>query len=303
MPTVMRKGVLKNIHESHLGIVRCKQLARDVVYWPGMNAHIEDMISNCSTCQEKRRCQQKEPLMPSEVPTGPWKILATDLLYCNGTTYLVTIDYYSEYIDVEELKDDSYSSTVVERLAKLFSIHGIPDKLLSDNGPQFTSNQFAQFAREWNFNHTTTSPTMHRANGMAERANQTVRRMIETMRGNKVQMYAGVFNLINTSKTADAGSPAQRLMGRRTATKLPNSDKLLQPKTIETERIRNTLQRNRDSATVLTYKYNATASHSAAGTPPCRVPLTTSPNRAANPTAGPATETPAPSRLHIDTVE
>ena len=127
VPTVMRKGVLKNIHESHSGIVRCKQLARDVVYWPGMNAKIEDMISNCSTCQEKRRCQQKEPLIPSEVPTGPWKILAIDLLYCNGTTCLVTIDYYSECIDVDELKDDSYSSTVVERLAKLFSIHWIPD--------------------------------------------------------------------------------------------------------------------------------------------------------------------------------
>ena len=176
--------------------------------------------------------------MPSEVPTGPWKILATDLLYCNGTTYLVTIDYYSEYIDVEGLKDDSYSSTVVERLAKLFSIHGI----------QFTSHQFAQFAREWNFNHTTTSPTMHQANGMVERANQTVRRMIEKMRGNKVQMYAGLLNLRNTSKTADAGSPAQRMIGRRTATELPTSDKLLQPKTIETERIRETLQRNRDSA-------------------------------------------------------
>ena len=81
--------------ESHLGIVRCKQLPRDVVYWPGMNAQIEDLISNCSMCQEKRRCQKKEPLMPSEGPAGPWKILATDLLYCNGTTYLVTIDYYS----------------------------------------------------------------------------------------------------------------------------------------------------------------------------------------------------------------
>ena len=256
VPTAMWKVVLKNIHESHLGIVRCKQLARDVVYWPGMNSQIEDMISNCSTCQEKRRCQQKEPLMPSEVPTGPWKILATDLLYCNGTTYLVTIDYYSEYIDVEELKDDSYSSTVVERLAKLFSMHGIPEKLLSDNGPQFSSHHFAQFATEWNFKHITTSPTMHQANGMVERANQTVRRMIEKMRGDKVQMYAGLLNLRNTSRTAEAGSPAQRLMGRRTATKLPTSDQLLQPKTIETERIRETLQTNRDRAK-LYYDRNA----------------------------------------------
>ncbi|KAI0211727.1 hypothetical protein LSAT2_003403, partial [Lamellibrachia satsuma] len=119
---------------------------------------------------------------------------------------------------------------LVERLAKLFSMHGIPEKLLSDNGPQFSSHHFAQFATEWNFKHITTSPTMHQANGMVERANQTVRRMIEKMRGDKVQMYAGLLNLRNTSRTAEAGSPAQRLMGRRTATKLPTSDQLLQPK-------------------------------------------------------------------------
>ena len=59
IPKAMQPFVLKTIPESHLGIVKCKQLARDSVYWPRMNAQIEDIVGKCSECQENRRQQQK----------------------------------------------------------------------------------------------------------------------------------------------------------------------------------------------------------------------------------------------------
>ena len=67
IPESMRKEMLQIVHESHMGMVRCKQLARDIMYWPGMNAQIEDIVSKCHICQTHRNQQPKEPMKPSEV--------------------------------------------------------------------------------------------------------------------------------------------------------------------------------------------------------------------------------------------
>ena len=248
IPTSMRSDMLKIIHEGHLGMVRSKQLARDVIYWPGMNAQIEDTVSNCAICQSNRREQQKEPLMASEVPPGPWKVVAADLLSCVGSTFLVVVDYQSEFIEVEELKENTHSITVQEKLARIFGTHGKPDKLLTDNGPQFSSYSFREFADEWTFTHVTTSPYHHRANGMVERANQTVRHMLEKADGNRIKTYLALLNFRNTPKTLESGSPAQRLFGRRTATKLPTSEKLLKPSIVDPVRVRQTLEKKRQMA-------------------------------------------------------
>ena len=248
IPSSMRSEMLKIIHEGHLGMVRSKQLARDVLYWPGMNAQIEDTVNNCAICQSSRRQQQREPLMSSEVPTGPWKVVAADLLSCVGSTFLVVIDYQSEFIEVEECRENTHSITIQEKLAKIFAVHGKPDKLLTDNGPQFASHSFREFANEWRFAHVTTSPYHHRANGMVERANQTVRHMLEKAGGDRIKTYYALLNFRNTPKTPESGSPAQRLFGRRTATKLPASEKLLKPSIVDPVRVQETLEKNRQTA-------------------------------------------------------
>ena len=148
IPRAMQQDILNIIHNSHLGIVKCKQLARDVVYWPRMNGEIEDLISKCQECQENKRKQQKEPLIPSQIPSRPWEIISADLLYCCEKNWLVVADYYSDFIEVEALTGNTYSTTVIEKLARIFAVHGRPTKLITDNGPQFRSQQFHQFTKE-----------------------------------------------------------------------------------------------------------------------------------------------------------
>ena len=237
----MQPFVLKTIHESHLGIVKCKQLARDSVYWPRMNAQIEDIVGKCSECQENRRQQQKEPLLPSEIPSRPWQIVAADLLQTCNRDFLVVIDYYSDFVEVEELQNNTYSITVIEKLAKMFAEHGKPEKLLTDNGPQFRSNLFAKFADDWKINHVTTSPHHHQANGKVERANQTIRHMIEKVNGKTTEFYYSLLQWRNTPGS-DGNSPAQKLMSRRTATKLPLSNKLLKPQVIKAAEVQGNIQ-------------------------------------------------------------
>ena len=69
IPKQLRPEMLTRIHSSHLGIEACLRKARDSLYWPNMNDEIKDYISQCSTCSEMQRNQQKEPLIPHEIQT------------------------------------------------------------------------------------------------------------------------------------------------------------------------------------------------------------------------------------------
>ena len=69
VPHSWRKEILDRIHESHQGIVKCKQRARDILFWPGMSSQIEDKESKCSTCSQSQRAQPKEALVIQELKT------------------------------------------------------------------------------------------------------------------------------------------------------------------------------------------------------------------------------------------
>ena len=131
-------------------------MARDLVCWARMNAQIEDIVGKCSECQENR------------TQSRPQQIVAADLLQTCNSDFLVVIDYYSDFAEVDELQNNTCSITVIEKLAKMFAEHGKPEKLLTDNGPQFRSNLFAKFTDDWKINHVTTSPHHDQVNGKVE---------------------------------------------------------------------------------------------------------------------------------------
>ena len=100
VPSSMRKEIKQRIHEGHLGHEKCKARARQVVYWPGINAEISDMVSKSSTCLEHRILQQNESLLPHEIPRNPWEKVGTDSFEFRKSHYLVVVDYYSNYPEV-----------------------------------------------------------------------------------------------------------------------------------------------------------------------------------------------------------
>ena len=89
---------------------------------------------------------------------------------------LVVCDYYSNFIEVENIHTAT-TQGVSKVLKCLFSRYGIPDVVISDNGPQFSSAEFAEFTRTWCFTHTTTSPYYPQSNGKAENAVKTLKRL------------------------------------------------------------------------------------------------------------------------------
>jgi hypothetical protein len=100
VPKVLRGEMLKRIHQAHLGIVKCKQRAWEILFWPGVGTEIEEMVSKCPTCNENRNRNAKQPLIPHEIPDRPWEKIAVDLFEFKNTNYLLCVDYYSKYPEV-----------------------------------------------------------------------------------------------------------------------------------------------------------------------------------------------------------
>ena len=90
--------------------------------------------------------------------------------------FLVLIDAHWKWIEVEPVESAATTKTMVEKLRKLFSTHGIPEKLVSDNGSVFTSQEFTDLVQSNRIDHIKTAPYQPSSNGLAERAVQVLKK-------------------------------------------------------------------------------------------------------------------------------
>jgi transposase InsO family protein len=100
------------------------------------------------------------------IPERRLSNVATDLFSISGGDYLVLVDTYSIFIEVDHLISAS-SEEVIHKLNSHFARHGRPDMVISNNGPQYSSAAFAQFAHDWRFQHQTSSAGDSQSNGAA----------------------------------------------------------------------------------------------------------------------------------------
>ena len=159
----------------------------------------------------------------------PWSKVAADLCELDGRTLLVITDYYSNFIEVARINSVT-SRSVIKEMKEVFARYGVPDVLVTDNGTQFASAEFAVFAETWSFEHHTSSPRYPQSNGKAENAVQTVKRLFKKYKASGQSEYLALLDWRNTPTEGVGTSPAQRLFGRRCKTLLPVSGTLLQPR-------------------------------------------------------------------------
>ena len=176
-PTSMRRDILDRLHTGHQGIVKCRARARQSVWWPGLSAELQELVTRCPICT-KERVQHPEPLIPSELPKLPFQKVGTDLFEWEKRTYLLLVDYYSRYVEIALLSRPNVTE-VITHLKSMFTRHGIPEIVVSDNGPQYSSEAFADFSKEYQFRHNTSSPGYPQSNGEAERAVKTIKGLLK----------------------------------------------------------------------------------------------------------------------------
>lgn len=138
--------------------------------------------------------------------------------------YLVVVDYFSHFIEVAHLTSTT-ATHVKEKLKSIFSRYGVPVVLFTDNALQFAAEEFANFAREYDFKHVTSSPCYPQGNLEAERAVGTVKSLLKKGEDPYKALMA-----YRATPLAQGASPAQLLMGRNIRTPLPVSQEKLKPK-------------------------------------------------------------------------
>ena len=217
----MRNEILNKIHASHQGIEKSILRAKTCVYWPGINEDIEKIVKGCFTCQKYQNEQKKETMIPHEIPSRSWKVIGSDLFHVAGETYLLVADYHSKFPFIRKMHNTCTSQEVIHALKSLFGEHGIPERIISDNGPQYDSYAFKQFAKDWGFDHVTSSPTYAQSNGFIERTIQTVKKTLKKAKDSNTDIDMALLCLRTTPINHNLPSPAQLLYKKTIRGNLP----------------------------------------------------------------------------------
>lgn len=175
IPAKLKMEILNLLHEGHIGIVRMKQEARSIVWWAQIDRDIESFAKSCNVCAQ---VNPTKPNIKHEThwPNSkyPFQRIHMDFFHLNSETFLITVDSFSKWIDVHVLKQTK-ALNVIRVLRTQFSIFGLPNTIVSDNGPPFSSMEFSKFCSLNNIILMHSPPYNPTSNGLAERAVQTAK--------------------------------------------------------------------------------------------------------------------------------
>lgn len=178
IPENLQQLVLKELHNTHMGIVKMKSLARSYVWWPSLNKDIENTCKSCMACQKQKKSPNAGTLQSWPIPEGIWERLHVDFLGpIRGKYCLIVIDAFSKWLEVFVLSTISSSATI-DKLRGLFAQFGLPKTICSDNGGQFTSQEFCDFLKLNGIKHVTSPPYNASSNGAAENSVKTVKQFL-----------------------------------------------------------------------------------------------------------------------------
>uniref|UniRef100_A0A8C1V5B8 Gypsy retrotransposon integrase-like protein 1 n=1 Tax=Cyprinus carpio TaxID=7962 RepID=A0A8C1V5B8_CYPCA len=192
VPGSLRQRIMQWVHTSlssgHPGIQRTEELVRNSFWWPNLTKDVSLYVKSCSMCAQSKT-PRKLPaglLEPLPIPRRPWSHLAvdfiTDLPSSNGcTTILVIVDRFSKSCRLVPLKALPTAMETAQALFQhVFRIYGIPEDIVSDRGPQFTSRVWQAFCKQLDINVSLTSGYHPQANGQVERVNQEIGRYLRS---------------------------------------------------------------------------------------------------------------------------
>ena len=132
VPKSLQRQTLQKIHTGHQGVQRCRLRANISAWWPGIAREVENMVKQCPVCT-RTFTPRKQPMIPTDLPDYPWQKIATDLFQLKGRDYLLVVDYFSRFPEIQRLSSTT-SSSVIGALKTMFSRFGIPETVISDNG-------------------------------------------------------------------------------------------------------------------------------------------------------------------------
>ena len=140
----MRQETLAKIHHGHRGIQCCRLRVASLVWWPGVTSAIKQFVQACPICQRSTNLH-RESLLSTPLPSYPWERIAANLFKLKSSVYLLVANYYFRFVEVQKLTITT-SSSIVRHLKTIFARFGIPATMVTNNGPQFDSQEMKDFA-------------------------------------------------------------------------------------------------------------------------------------------------------------
>ena len=186
VPNSVRSRVLLWGHTSqfacHPGFHRTFSFLRRRFWWPSMRADVREFVSACATCSRAKASHQPPAglLRPLPVPTRPWSHIALDFVTglppSHGNTAILTVvDRFSKAVHLVALPKLPSSAETASLLTEhVYRLHGLPSDIVSDRGPQFTSQVWRAFCKEIGATISLSSGYHPQTNGQAERTNQSL---------------------------------------------------------------------------------------------------------------------------------
>ena len=182
---------------------------------------IKKLADSCETCQEMKPRNTQEPLKQHNEGDGPWQKIGLDFFEIAGKHYFIVVHYYSNFIEIDLLTSQTSTHTIT-LLKKHFARYGIPRVIMSDGGPQFTSQECNSFMTSWGISHHTSSPMHQRPIGKAESAVKIMKSLLIKTYKDGGDPYEAILEQRNTTRQDTALSPAEMMFNRKTRSFLPS---------------------------------------------------------------------------------
>lgn len=180
-----KADILKKCHDDvragHFGFFKTLSRIRENYFWPKMYSDVKSYVSACDICKAIKSTTQatKAPMGAQKVARRPWQIVSIDFLgpftrsKQGNTVLFVVIDWFSKFILLQPMRKATTRLVIKYLEDQIFSVYGVPEKIVSDNGSQFTAKDFKTFVQDYSVKHWLNA-SYHAQTNHSERSNKVI---------------------------------------------------------------------------------------------------------------------------------
>ena len=226
VPESLRQDIVALAHIGHQGATKTKQYLHERVWFPKMDAMVEEHVKACKPCLAVTPGENYQPLQPNTIPDRPWQHVATDFKGPVGNQFylLLVIDEYSRF-PVVEIETTTAADKVLPLFDNIIATHAIPEKVKSDNGPPFNGEDMRMYAQQCGFCHKKITPAQPSSNGLAENFMKMLLKVGHTAYSEKKdprqEVYKYLLSYRATPHSTTGKTPAELLFSRKLRTPVP----------------------------------------------------------------------------------
>uniref|UniRef100_A0A8D8WCP2 RNA-directed DNA polymerase n=1 Tax=Cacopsylla melanoneura TaxID=428564 RepID=A0A8D8WCP2_9HEMI len=216
IPKIFQPQILNELHLTHPGIVKMKQLARKYCYWPKIDQDIEHLVRSCQACTLNQKSPAKAPTHHWEEPKENFSRIHIDYAGPkDGKFYLVLVDAKSKWPEIKMLNKAPDTTVTIKLLEEIFSFHGYPEFMVSDNATIFKSDVFKNYCKNRGIFQIFSAPGHPATNGLAERYVQILKSKLNKMTADlPVERLQQILQLFRATPLSCGKTPAELYLHR-----------------------------------------------------------------------------------------